>query len=78
MDLILWFNVYYLLFFLVCFLGISIKIIDKFNFCVGLISQFLRNFTNAKIYRLNVVKHKISIGGFWGKVFLKGQYAGNF
>ena len=51
--------------------------------------EFLRNFIHAKIYLLNVVGHKINIGGFsnfvrdqhvdfWGSVFVKGQYAGNF
>ena len=63
---------------------------DKFNFCVDLILEFLWNF--IQFYLLNYLKclgiKSINIGSFpkfvsgqyvdfLGKVFLKGQYVGN-
>ena len=88
-DLFLQFKVHYLPFFFIIFLGISIQIIDKFNFCVSLILEFLWNSIHVKIYLLKVLRHKTNIGGssnfvsgqyvdFWGKVFVKGRYADNF
>ena len=73
MDLNSWFKVHYLLgFFLVFFQGISGKVIDSFNFCVGFISQFLLNFIHMKIYRLKTVRHKIKIGG--SSYFVRSQH----
>ena len=71
------------------FWGISIQIIDEFNFCVGLILEILWNFFYAKIYLLKVLRNKINIWGFsnfvsdqyielWGKLFVKGRYTDNF
>ena len=63
-DLFSRFKVHYMPFFFIIFLEISIQIIDKFNFCVGLILEFLWNFIHAKIYLFKVLKDKINIGGF--------------
>ena len=48
------------------------QVIDKFNFCVGLLLEFLWNFLHPKIYVLKVLRHKINIEGFSN--FFSGQY----
>ena len=85
MDLFSRFKVHYFLFFLIIFSVISIRIIDKFNFYMGLILEFLWSFIHTKIYLLKKLRHKINTGGFpnfvsgqnvdfWGKVLVKGPY----